>query len=104
LGKIGEPLTRSICQQYNKKTKYEEQVEASKTLRGLQDANKLSIRWHHGFLHRHYLLLTTSGTVIKDVKRRTWVAKENFENMYKNMYKTMVEAGVAEARIHPICG
>jgi hypothetical protein len=42
------------------------------------------------------MLLTTSGTVIKDVKRRTWVMKENFENMYENVYKTMVEAGVAE--------
>jgi hypothetical protein len=34
--------------------------------------------------------------VIKDVKRRTWVTRENFENMYENIYKTMVEAGVVE--------
>ncbi len=34
--------------------------------------------------------------MIKDVKRRTWVTRENFENMYENVYKTMVEAGVAE--------
>ncbi len=44
----------------------------------------------------HAALLTTGGTVIKDVKRRTWVTRKNFENMYNNVYKTMVEAGVAE--------
>jgi hypothetical protein len=71
-------------------------VEAAKTLCSLQDANKLGIRWYHGFLSHHASLLTTSGTVIKDVKRKAWVTKENFENMYENVYKTMVEAGVAE--------
>ena len=47
-------------------------------------------------MSRHSSLLTLSGTVIKDDKRRTWVTHENFENMYENVYNTMVEAGVAE--------
>jgi hypothetical protein len=97
---MGQPLTRSTVIEFANRiinqTEYEEQVEAAKKLRGLHDANKLGIRWYHGFLNRHATLLTTSGTVIKDVKRRTWVTKENFENMYENVYKTMVEAGVAE--------
>ena len=44
----------------------------------------------------HASVLTTSGTVIKDVKRRMLVTKENFKNMYENIYKMMVEAGIAE--------
>ncbi len=56
----------------------------------------LGTAWDHGFLKYHAALLTTSGTVIKDVKRRTWVTCKNFENMYGNVYKTMVEADVAE--------
>jgi hypothetical protein len=97
---MGEPLTRSTVIEFANsiigQTEYKEQVEAAKKLRGLHNANKLGIRWYHGFLNHHAKLLTTSGTVIKDVKRRTWVMKENFENMYENVYKTMVEAGVAE--------
>jgi hypothetical protein len=81
---MGQPLTRSTVIEFANsiinQTEYEEQVEAAKKLRGLHDANKLVIRWYHGFLNRHAMLLTTSGTVIKDVKRRTWVMKENFEN------------------------
>jgi hypothetical protein len=30
--------------------------------------------------------------VIKDIKRKTWVTRENFENMYENIYATMVES------------
>jgi hypothetical protein len=84
---MGEPLTRSTVIEFANriinKTEYKEQVESAKTLSGLQDTNKLGIRWYHGFLNHHAMLLTTSGTVIKDVKRRTWVMKENFENIQK---------------------
>jgi hypothetical protein len=100
LGKMGQPLTRSTVIKFANsmihKTKYKEKVEAAKKLWGLQDVNKLSVRWYHGFLKHCASLLTTSGTVIKVVKRRTWVTIENFENMYINVYKTMAEAGVAE--------
>ena len=97
---MGQPLTRSTVIKFANRiineTECKENVEAAKMLRGLQDAYNLSIRWYHGFLSRHTSLLTTSGTVIKDVKRRTWMTKVNFENIYENVYKTMVEAGVAE--------
>jgi hypothetical protein len=42
--------------------------------------------------------LTTGGTVVKDVKRKTWVTRKNFENMYNNVYKTMVEADVQRSK------
>jgi hypothetical protein len=100
LAKMGLPLTKStvleLANDLINKTEYQEKLAAAKKLRGLHDENNLGTRWYHGFLKRHSDLLSTSGTVIKDVKRRTWVTKENFENMYENVYKTMVEAGVAE--------
>ena len=71
-------------------------VEAAKKLHRLDDEGSLGAAWYRGFLARHSSLLTTSVTVIKDVKRRTWVTRENFENMYENIYKTMVEAGMEE--------
>jgi hypothetical protein len=40
--------------------------------------------------------LTRCAIKIKDVKRNTWVTKDNFTNMYENVYETMVEAGIAE--------
>ncbi len=33
---------------------------------------------------------------MKDIKWRTQVTYNNFENMYENVYKTMVEAGIAK--------
>jgi hypothetical protein len=54
------------------------------------------------FLSHHQSLLTTKRTMIKDVKRMTWVIRENFENLYKNIYTKMVEAGVAEELTKPI--
>jgi hypothetical protein len=33
---------------------------------------------------------------MKDVKRNSWVTRENFKNMYENVYERMVEAGIAE--------
>ena len=100
LGKMGQPLTKKTIIEFANsiisKTEYQDKVEAAKKLRGLEDESKLGVRWYQGFLSRHASLLTTSGTVVRDFKRRTWVTKENFENMYENVYKTMVEAGVAE--------
>ncbi len=40
--------------------------------------------------------------MIKDIKRRTWDTRENFETMYENIYATMVEAGLAEELTKPI--
>ncbi len=100
LGKMGQPLTKKTIIEFANsiisKTEYQDKVEAAKKLRGLEDESKLGVRWYQGFLSHHASLLTTSGTVVRDFKRRTWVTKENFENMYENVYKTMVEAGVAE--------
>jgi len=100
LGKMGQPLTKgTVIELANSmilKTEYQEKLQAAKRLRHLGDEGSLGNAWYRGFLSRHKSLLTTKGIVIKDVKRRTWVTRENFENMYENIYKNMVEAGVAE--------
>ena len=100
LGKMGRPLTKTtvieLANYLIGKTELQENVAAAKKLRHLEQETTLGTAWYRGFLNRHAAQLTTSGTVIKDVKRRTWVTQENFENMYENVYKTMVEAGVAE--------
>jgi len=106
LGKMGQPLTKAtvieLANSLISKTEFQEKLEAAKKLRHLDDEGKLGAAWYRGFLSRHQSLLTTRGTVIKDVKRRTWVTRENFENMYENIYETMVEAGVAEELTKPI--
>jgi hypothetical protein len=100
LGKMGQPLTKKTIIEFANsiisKTEYQDKVEAAKKLRGLEDESKLGVRWYQRFLSHHASLLTTSGTVIKDFKRRTWETKENFENIYENVYKTMVKAGMVE--------
>jgi hypothetical protein len=97
---MGRPLTKSTIIEFTKdlitKTEFQEKVAAAKKLRHLKEETTLGSAWYRGFLKRHAALLTTGGTIIKDVKRRTWVTCKNFENMYNNVYKTMVNAGVAE--------
>jgi hypothetical protein len=106
LGKMGQPLTKGtvieLANSLISKTKYQEKLQAAKKLRRLEDEGNLGAAWYRGFMSRHQSLLTTKGTVIKDIKRRTWVTRENFENMYENIYATMVEAGVAEELTEPI--
>ncbi len=102
LGKMGQPalLTKSTIIEFANsliaKTEHQAKVETAKKLCRLEDEENLGTAWNRGFLACHSSPLTTSGTVIKDVKRRTWVTRENFENMYENIYKTMVEAGMEE--------
>ncbi len=67
-----------------------------KKVHKLKSNEKLGIAWYRGVLSRHEDLLTRNGSVVKDLKRRTWVKSENFQNMYENVYATMVEAGIAE--------
>jgi hypothetical protein len=62
----------------------------------LNQSQKLGSAWYKGFLKRYSDDLSRSGSVIKDIKQRTWVTHDNFENMYENVYKTMVEAGIAK--------
>ncbi len=61
------------------KTEFQEKVAAAKKLRHLKEEMTLGSAWYHRFLKHHAALLTKSGTVIKDVKRRTWVTCKNFE-------------------------
>jgi hypothetical protein len=49
-------------------------------------------------MHQHKDVLTSKGSIIKDMKRSTWVTSENFESMYDNIYEVMVEAGIAEKK------
>jgi hypothetical protein len=103
---MGQPLTKAtvieLANSHILKTEFQEKLEAAKKLRHLDDEGKLGASWYRVFLSCHQYLLTTRGTVFKDVKRRTWVTRENFENMYKNIYEAMVEAGVAEELTKPI--
>jgi hypothetical protein len=39
--------------------------------------------WCQGFLNQYADLLTIIRTLKKDVKRRTWIREENFENPKK---------------------
>ena len=57
---------------------------------------KLSDAWYHGYLNWLSDQLTRSGTTIKDTKRKKWVSKDIFANMYENEHQTMVKAGIAE--------
>jgi hypothetical protein len=100
LGKMGKPLTKTtiveLANDLISKTEYQKNVRDCKALRKLKQTEKLSDAWYCGFLHRFSDELTRSAIKIKDVKRNTWVTKDNFLNMYTNVYETMVEAGVAE--------
>jgi hypothetical protein len=51
---------------------------------------------YRGFLKYHQDELSHNGSIVRDLKQRTWVTAENFENMYNNIYNTMVEVGIAE--------
>jgi hypothetical protein len=50
------------------------------------------------FMNHFFEELTRSGTTVKDTKWNTWVAQDNFVNMYKNVYEEMVLAGIAEKK------
>jgi hypothetical protein len=81
---MGRPLTKTtvieLANDLIAKAELQENVAAAKKLRLIEHKTTLGTAWHLGFLICHATLLTTSGTVIKDVKRRTWVTRENFEN------------------------
>ncbi len=97
---MGRPLTITpvieLANDLIGETELQENVAAAKKLGRLEQETTLGTAWYRGFLNCNAALLTTSGTVIKYVKRRTWVSREDFENMYENVYKTVAEAGVAE--------
>jgi hypothetical protein len=97
---MGKPLTKTtiveLANDLIYETEYQKNVRDCKALRKLKQTEKLSDAWYRGFLHRFSDELTRSAIKIKDVKRNTWVTKDNFLNMYTNVYETMVEAGVAE--------
>ena len=99
LAKMGTPLTKTtvleLANDIVSGTEVEELVADCKKLRKLQ-GTKLGTAWYRGFLKRYEDDLSRNKTVIKDIKRRTWVKSENFENMYQNIYEHMVEAGIAE--------
>ena len=100
LGKMGCPLTKTtvieLANDIISGTELKEEVLNCKQLRKLKSIEKLGNAWYQGFLSRHEDVLTRNGSEVKDLKRRTWVKSENFQNMYENVYATMVEAGIAE--------
>ena len=100
LGKMGCPLTKTtvieLANDIISGTELKEEVLNCKQLRKLKSIEKLGNAWYRGFLSRHEDVLTRNGSEVKDLKRRTWVKSENFQNMYENVYATMVEAGIAE--------
>ncbi len=100
LGKMGRPLTKTtiieLANDIVLDTEYQSKIVECKELRRLTKTEKLGDAWYRGFMHRFDDALTRNGSTVKDIKRRTWVTRENFENMYENVYATMVEAGIAE--------
>ncbi len=103
---MGNPLTKTtvieLANSLVSGTENESKISECKNLRKLKKSNKLGAAWYKGFLKRYSDDLSRSGSVIKDLKRRTWVTYENFENMYDNVYKRMVEAGIAKEVDEPI--
>jgi hypothetical protein len=97
---MGKPLTKTtvieLANSLVSGTEYESKISDCKNLRKLNQSQKLGSAWYKGFLKRYSDDLSRSGSVIKDIKWRTWVTHDNFENMYENVYKTMVEAGIAK--------
>ena len=100
LAKMGKPLTKTtvieLANSLVSGTEYESKISDCKNLRKLNQSQKLGSAWYKGFLKCYSDDLSRSGSVIKDIKQRTWVTHDNFENMYENVYKTMVEAGIAK--------
>ena len=75
---------------------YQSRINECKSERHLQSNGLLGDAWYRGFMTRHKDKLSRKGSTVKDVKRSTWVTRENFESMYENIYESMVEAGIAE--------
>jgi hypothetical protein len=100
LAKMGKPLTKTtvieLANDIVADTEYASKIADFKKLRKLNDSSQLGSAWYRGFISRYEHVLTRNKTTIKDIKRRTWVRRENFENMYENIYNEMVEAGIAE--------
>jgi hypothetical protein len=99
LAKMGRPLTKTtvleLANDLIAGTEVEELIADCKKIRKLKET-KLGSAWYRGFLKRYQDDLSLSASVVKDIKRRTWVKVENFENMYQNIFEHMVEAGIAE--------
>ena len=99
LAKMGRPLTKTtvleLANDLIAGTEVEELIADCKKIWKLKET-KLGSAWYRGFLKRYQEDLSRSASVVKDIKRRTWVKAENFENMYQNIYEHMVEAGIAE--------
>jgi hypothetical protein len=102
LAKMGRPLTKTtvieLANDLIMDTEFQSKVQQFKLDRKLNHLGKLGDAWYHGFLHRYEDVLSRNGSSIKDTKRRTWVTRENFINMYENVYERMVEAGIAEKK------
>ena len=100
LAKIGDPLTRkTVIQLANDlviDNDYQSRINECKSERHLQSNGLLGDAWYRGFMTWHKDKLSRKGSTVKDVKRSTWVTRENFESMYENIYESMVEAGIAE--------
>jgi len=100
LGKMGKPLTKTtiieLANDIVADTEYASKIIECKKMRKLKDSSTLGAAWYHGFMHRFEDTLTRKHTTVKDIKRRTWATRDNFENMYDNIYEAMVEAGIAE--------
>jgi hypothetical protein len=97
---MGSPLTKTtiigLANDLIADTEYLMKIKDCKALQKLQSTEKHCNAWYRGFMSRFSEQITRSGTTIKDSKRNTWVAKENFVNMYENVYEAMVAAGIAE--------
>ncbi len=100
LGKMGCPITKTtgieLANDLISGTELEQKIAKCKQLRKLNCTEKLGRAWYQGFLQCYEDVLTRNGSVVKDIKRRTWVTSENFANMYENVFNIMVEAGIAK--------
>jgi hypothetical protein len=100
LRKIDKPLTKTTVMELANgivlDTVYQSEFAECKELRRQIKTETLGEAWKHDFMHHFQDALTQNGSTVKDIKRRTWVTRENFENTYETMYATMVKPGITE--------
>ncbi len=76
LGKMGRPLTKTtvieLANDLASGSDLEQKFIACKKIRKLNCVEKLGAAWYKGFLNRYKDVLTRNGSIVKDLKRRTW--------------------------------
>jgi len=76
LGKMVRPLTKTtvieLANDLASGSDLEQKIVVCKKIRKLNCVEKLGAAWYKGFPNRYKDVLTRNGSIVKDLKRRTW--------------------------------